>query len=311
MTKDPHQRKAFLMSSTAILPDRTVLEPARPHGFRRVSRRRALQAAAQAAVDRGWHIFPCAPNGKAPMTPHGFQDAEPHARVWEPGSDSDYPRNANIGIACGASGLLVVDLDVKHAIDGITAFEDFMGEWPDTYEVETPSGGVHLYFSDPDNEFGCGTGSLPEGIDIRGKGGYVLGAGSVIDGKRYRIVNDADVAPIPENLSTALLEPRRRIVRQRSRHRWKKWETMPRLQVERALNQILERVETARPGERNNILHWAACRFGEAMDAGWITDETAEAALLDAAWACGLVADDGKYTTLGTIYSGLDDRNRR
>ncbi len=32
---------------------------------------------------------------------------------------------------------------------------------------------------------------------------------------------------------------------------------------------------------------------------------------MDAAYACGLVADDGKYTTLGTIYSGLDERNRR
>ena len=296
------------MSSTAILPDRTVLEPASRYGFRRVSRRRRLQAA-QDAVARGWWIFPCERSGKAPITPHGYQDAELSANAWKSGSD--YPRNANIGIACGASGLLVVDMDVKNGIDGITAFEDFMGEWPDSYEVKTPSGGVHLYFSDPDNEFGCRTGTLPKGIDIRGKGGNVLGAGSVIDGKRYLIANDADVAPIPEKLSTALLEPRRRIVRQRSRHRWKKWETMPRVQVERGLNQILERVETARPGERNNVLHWAACRFGEAMDAGWIDDEQAEGYLMDAAYACGLVADDGKYTTLGTIYSGLDERNRR
>ena len=140
-----------------------------------------LRAAAKEAEARGWHVFPCEPNDKTPDTPHGWKDAQPTVSRW--------PKSCNVGIACGPSGLLVVDLDVKHDLDGVTAFEEWAGEWPDTYEVETPSGGIHLYFSDLDNEFGNGTGRLPEGIDIRGRGGYVLGAGSVIDGRRYRVVN--------------------------------------------------------------------------------------------------------------------------
>ncbi len=258
-----------------------------------------LEAAAWEAVDHGWWIFPCKPNGKQPLTRHGFYDAQDDVRHW--------PENANVGIACGHSGLLVVDMDVKNGVDGITAFETWAGEWPDTFEVETPSGGVHLYFNHPDNEFGNSTGTLPKGIDIRGVGGYVLGAGSLIDGDRYLIANDADVAPIPTYLAMALKEPRQRTrrVRQRSR-RHNQWETMPRWQAEEMLNKFLDMVAESLPGGRNNILFWAACRFGEALDSGWLDEETVETALLGVARECGLVRDDGEEKILGTIYSGLD-----
>ncbi|MGO9965394.1 MAG: bifunctional DNA primase/polymerase [Acidimicrobiales bacterium] len=140
-------------------------------------RRDPLRAAAKEAIARGWHVFPCERGGKQPATPHGWKDARPEVTKW--------PRGSNVGIACGPSGLLVVDLDVKHNIDGVIAFEEWAGEWPNSYEVETPSGGVHLYFTDPAGHFNCGTGTLPRGIDIRGRGGYVLGVGSVVVDKKH------------------------------------------------------------------------------------------------------------------------------
>jgi hypothetical protein len=262
---------------------------------------RALQAAAWDALHKGWWIFPCEPDGKQPATLHGWKDAAPDARPWE----SHWGENYNIGIACGPSGLLVADLDVKNGIDGVTAFEEWAGEWPDTYEVETPSGGVHLYFSDPVGNFSNGTGNLPKGIDIRGRGGYVLGAGSVIGGKCYRVVNDNPVLPVPAYLAKGLSAPRPRPRRNMNIRGDRRWETLPALQVVDALNRILDRVAESPPGERNNVLFWAACRFGEAMAAERIDYEKAVDELLGVAYQCGLADEDGEYAVLATIESGI------
>ena len=43
--------------------------------------------------------------------------------------------------------------------------------------VKTPNGGLHVYFKQPNGEaLGNGRGSLPPGIDVRGAGGFVVGA---------------------------------------------------------------------------------------------------------------------------------------
>ena len=67
-------------------------------------------------AQRGWAVFPLKPRSKAPLTPHGFKDASNDAqtiRAWW----ARWPK-ANIGIACGASGLVVVDVDNKDARAG-------------------------------------------------------------------------------------------------------------------------------------------------------------------------------------------------
>ena len=72
----------------------------------------ALLDAALGLAARGYHVFPLKPGGKTPLTDHGFHDAardDQTIRAWW-GKWSD----ANIGIACGASGIIVVDGDPKH-----------------------------------------------------------------------------------------------------------------------------------------------------------------------------------------------------
>ena len=95
----------------------------------------ALQCAA-----RGWHVFPLKPRGKYPVIPRtaggtGYKDATVDAAqiaAWW----AQYP-NANVGIACGASDLYVVDCD-----HGLKSEEDFRA-WharnnlPATYTVRT------------------------------------------------------------------------------------------------------------------------------------------------------------------------------
>jgi hypothetical protein len=104
-------------------------------------------------------------------------------------------------IHCGASGLVVIDLDSPRvqvdsagnpkldgdgkpllSPDGVGGFDALLlerGEGvPDCVLVETPSGGWHLYFS---GARGCSRGAMPAGIDVRGDGGYVLSPGAIKD----------------------------------------------------------------------------------------------------------------------------------
>jgi bifunctional DNA primase/polymerase-like protein len=79
-----------------------------------------LGAAAVACAERGWHVVPIVPMRKVPVTRNGFLEASTALGLvgawWE-----EFPR-ANIGVAYGPSGLLVVDVDgaeAMHAWDGL------------------------------------------------------------------------------------------------------------------------------------------------------------------------------------------------
>ena len=105
----------------------------------------------------------------------------------------------NHGVVCGpASNLIVLDVDVKD--DGLAEMQDYIKKYGgiDTYTVRTPSGGYHYYFNyeaacEADrwriaNYFTNSTKYRAKGLDIRTKGGYVVGAGSRVGGKEYEVV---------------------------------------------------------------------------------------------------------------------------
>ena len=115
-------------------------------------------------------VFPC--REKIPLTPHGFQDASRDpvliAQWWR-----QWPE-ANIGIDCGRSSVVVVDVDVKKGAQGRTTIARFLERSPafrGTFLVSTPSGGDHYYFrgtwTGPKHPFG-------PGVDVQGNGAYVL-----------------------------------------------------------------------------------------------------------------------------------------
>ena len=139
----------------------------------------------------GWHVFPCGRNKKPLISRdeggNGYLDAttDPgQIREWW----SRWP-DAQIGVACGASGLVVVDLDLDRAggKNGRRALEQRLGpngRHGALLEASTPRGGAHLFYADPDHKFGIGTHvlGLGSGVDVRGVGGYVI----VPDGQNGR-----------------------------------------------------------------------------------------------------------------------------
>ena len=193
--------------------------------------RSALMYAAQ----YGWRVFPlhsidngactcgdakCTGTkpGKHPRTPKGCLDATTDTATirgwWERWPD------ANIGIATGG-GLVVIDVDPRHGgDDGLVDLRRTLGELPDTVECLTGSGGRHIYVSVGEGVVVRNSaGTLAQGVDIRGEGGYVVAAPSVhTSGRSYAWEassrpDEVEVAPMPATWLEAIVKrPKLRVI---------------------------------------------------------------------------------------------------
>lgn len=145
----------------------------------------------------------CSNAGKHPATAHGLKDASKDAdsivKLWAGRTGLNY------GIATGQeSGVFVVDLDGEAAE---TQFKT-LGTHADTLTAKTARG-KHLFFKYPDFKVKTARGVLGhDKIDIRGQGGYVIGAGSNHNtGAVYEWVNELEsVATAPQWLLDKLQE---------------------------------------------------------------------------------------------------------
>ncbi|OEJ21068.1 bifunctional DNA primase/polymerase [Streptomyces subrutilus] len=168
--------------------------------------------AAAAVAARGLAVFPLEPGGRRPACSGWQLAATPAPASW--------PAGANIGVACRASGVVVLDLDVKNGDDGLGTFSWWLArhreQWPNTLTVATPSGGRHVYYRAPAGHVvvssSGGATRLGPGIDVRAPGrrtgGWTVGPDSQIGGARYEVVRDAPVRDLPGWL-VPLLRPRR------------------------------------------------------------------------------------------------------
>ena len=153
--------------------------------------------AALAALQRNFTIFPVARNDKIPHRLAGqwgqtaTNDINQVVNFW-----TNVDPDANVGIACKPSQLLVIDLDkakkdyqlrdtewaYMHGaygprVDGDELFAEMIfkaaGGMVDieTYRVKTRSGGIHLYYRWPANWPRISQASPVKGIvDVRGNG---------------------------------------------------------------------------------------------------------------------------------------------
>ena len=157
----------------------------------------SIHQAALKTARKGKPVFPCKPN-KAPYTSRGFKDAttDPE-RITA--LFTKY-RAEKIGMPTGrASDVFVLD------VDDLEALGELPRQLPKTLTIRTPSGGLHFYFNHVDGITNK-TGTLPDGIDIRGDGGYVITPPS----KGYTVERRAPVADAPEWLQEIIRdEPRK------------------------------------------------------------------------------------------------------
>jgi hypothetical protein len=158
---------------------------------------------ARAYAKAGMRIFPIKAGGRTPDE-SGWQDRATcdldQVETWWTTNP-----NYNIGVATGR-GLAVIDADVKKGAQGLTSLMEMQFEWlPDSLMVDTPSGGRHVYLQ-IDRPVGNSVKRLADypGIDIRGDGGYVVGAGSTVKERQYRIVPDS--TPEPATAPTAFYD---------------------------------------------------------------------------------------------------------
>ena len=154
-------------------------------------------------IEKGWTIFPCIPNDKYTAMPGGYKNGSSDLlkiyKWWE-GSPT-----SNIGLVTGeANNLVVVDVDVKDGAPGLKSLSELEAECGkfDTLTVNTPSGGLHYYFSYPQGRsINCSANKIKPGVDIRANGGHVVAPGSVIDGNYYEFVDkNKQVAELPPKL---------------------------------------------------------------------------------------------------------------
>ncbi len=130
----------------------------------------------------GMKIIPLKPGLKTPADSGWLEQATSDSQLIKRWFETRV--NMNYGIACGQSGLLVVDLDIKKGDDGIANWRDLSANLKlKTFEVETPSGGIHQYFWGEGLRNSAGT--IARGVDLRASGGYVVGPGSTTSEGTY------------------------------------------------------------------------------------------------------------------------------
>lgn len=187
------------------------------------------------------------PHGSCPCLPagrpcHGFHAATTDPELlnaWWTASPS-----CGIGVATGPAGLVVLDVDAHHSeipdrsrllpgiaipdqvnltglasgFDTLALLSAYRGQ-PDpvhdttTLRVRTPSGGVHVWYSNPrpEERLRCSTGSSPKvalawQVDVRAEGGYIIAPTTRTSQGSYRAEGEARLpAPLPQWLHDELV----------------------------------------------------------------------------------------------------------
>ncbi len=146
-----------------------------------------LGRAALALARRGLRVHPCRPDSKLPLLDHW-----PNRASLDPRTIECWWRRwptANIAIATGGKmRLLVVDVDPDAGGEATLAvLEREHGALPATVECITPRGGRHLYLLVPSGRPmpGNSAAKLGDGVDTRGRHGYVLAPPSTVNGRAY------------------------------------------------------------------------------------------------------------------------------
>lgn len=277
-----------------------------------------LLTAALAFAARGWRVFPLRPDDKRPAVKdwenRATTDPQRITRCWTAGP-------YGIGIACGPSRLVVIDLDTPKPGQVPPPDYDLSGNGAGvfatlahrhgqrieaTYTVTTGRGGTHLYYQHPADgpALRNTAGTLGWLIDTRAHGGYVVAAGSTVAGRRYTVDLDVDPTPLPDWLAELLrpapMPAQRPVVVDLSTGRRAAY-------VRAAIDRETARVTAAPQGQRNRSLYIAAVALGQLVAGGALAENDAQSVLEQAGVDVGLSTTEAYRT----VRSGLTAGQRR
>jgi hypothetical protein len=154
-----------------------------------------------------FHVFPITAGATAPPLvsdwPNAATSDEDTIMAW-----AEMFPGCNWGCHPERSGHVVFDLDRKHGKDGVAALAELQkqhGKLPPTLRFGTPSKGYHLVFrgSAPTSS----DDRIASGVDVRGRGGYIVLPGGVRGDGCYSIKSDVPIANAPQWLLT-LAQPK-------------------------------------------------------------------------------------------------------
>jgi hypothetical protein len=188
--KLPPEAQAFLTASAsaddALLAVADDAPATAPEAVRSELHKAALEYVAE-----GRKLIPIVPGDKTPMrkkwSDNKITTAEEVNAHW-----SEFPES-NIAFEPEDEGIAIIEQDPGGDVGAL--------DLPETFEVQSPRGGIHYYFlgtSPPTVQ------KLGPKIDTRGKGSYVLIPPSVVNGKRYRINASRSMAALPAEIEKRL-----------------------------------------------------------------------------------------------------------
>ncbi len=254
---------------------------------------KALELAAE-----GFHVFPITPNAKAPSIikdyPNRASRNPDQIKKWWINPATGVERPYNIGISTTRFGdneaLVGVDVDnkgTKRGDDEILKLEIEGKDFPPTFTQTTPTGGRHLIYRTKD-PLKQGTSVLANGVDIRSRGGYLVGSGSVIEGREYQAdFKELTTAPPWIVQSCGIAKEKEPKPVQEIK------DINPGRAAQRAIFYLEMECEKAEQGERNHAGYITACKL---KDFG--VDEYTCAHLMLNFWKCEPMLD---HEELGNV----------
>lgn len=255
---------------------------------------------------------------------------ELHARNWsrDPAQWKRWHEESggcNFGIECGASGIIVVDIDVVDGLSWRQHFEDWMGAAQVVEAtVRTPTGGEHVYYGIA--PLGVLTPAMRQPdivrgrINVRAGQGYVVAPWSTTDpaydsgvkaAGRYRLTGVPSYGfwTAPQKLldhcaldrvETPHIHARTNVPMANDglpANAGERYAVLIRSKV------WLDSLRQAVPGERNNRLNEASFALGKLVAEGLLEESAAEAMVWEAAAEAGIARDELKAQS--TVRSGM------
>ena len=173
-------------------------------------------------------VFPLDPRSKRPIPK---RDPDPSGQYLDgiPGTGGVYKATTDplqirawwrdnpkalIGLPMGPrTGVWGLDVDTpEDHDDGVSEWNKLAGAHEPpivTREHRSATDGPHFIFTwDPNLPIGCSKGALPDGISVKGQGGYIVVPPSVRKGRSYTVFRDIDPALAPSWLTDLILQGR-------------------------------------------------------------------------------------------------------